>query len=162
VSNEDLNIVNRITKSLILIAEVFCGMAMMVMVVITTVSVFFRYVLGSSLPWVTELTRYLLVWLGLVGAALALEYDEHVSISFVYDRSPRKVKVVLDLIRYLMTGYFAYIMITAGYQFAQTRSRGQFSGIPGIVPRMAIPVSGVLIIIFLINRVVMMKKGGKQ
>ena len=42
------------------------------MVVVTTLGVFFRYVLNNALPWAEEADRYLFIWLSFVGASITI------------------------------------------------------------------------------------------
>ena len=49
-----------------------CAFMLAVMAAITLVAVFYRYVLGNALSWTEELTRYLMIFVGLFGTAVAL------------------------------------------------------------------------------------------
>ncbi|MFN2363789.1 MAG: TRAP transporter small permease, partial [Halarsenatibacteraceae bacterium] len=71
-------------KSIMKITEIVCALLLISMIGINTVGVFYRYVLKISLPWVPELSRYMLIWLTLLGTVIALDKEEHVSVSFFY------------------------------------------------------------------------------
>jgi TRAP-type C4-dicarboxylate transport system permease small subunit len=60
-------------------------------------SVFFRYVLNSSLTWADESSSFLLVWLMLAVAPIGFHENFHVAVSLVVDRVPRLVRVFLGL-----------------------------------------------------------------
>jgi TRAP-type transport system small permease protein len=64
-----------------------------VMLVVTSASVFWRYVLNSGLVWAEELTRFLLVWASFLGAALATYRGAHISVDVIYDRIPPKAQL---------------------------------------------------------------------
>jgi len=141
---------------LIKVLEIFCAILMFGMIVLVVIGVFNRYVLRQPIAWVVEIVRFSLVWISLIGACLALEKNEHVAVSYFYDKMPAKVKKILTLINILLIGYFAYVMVNSGYAFTDTRFRGTFTGISGRVPRMAIPVSGAIMLIILVNKLIIL------
>ncbi len=50
------------------------------MVVVTTLGVFFRYVLNAPLYWTEESDRYLFIWLSFVGASITMRYRAHIAV----------------------------------------------------------------------------------
>jgi TRAP-type C4-dicarboxylate transport system permease small subunit len=60
-------------------------------------SVFFRYVLNSSLTWADESSSFLLVWLMLAVAPIGFHQNFHIAVSFLVDRAPRPLRVFLGL-----------------------------------------------------------------
>ena len=60
-------------------------------------SVFFRYVLNSSLTWVDESSSLLLVWLMLVVAPIGFHQNLHISVSVLIERAPRASRVMLGI-----------------------------------------------------------------
>ena len=73
-----------------------------ILVLVVLVAVFFRYVLGDSLPWSEEVARYLCVWVGFVGASVALNRRVHIGVEYFVDRLPRickrRVKLVAEFV----------------------------------------------------------------
>lgn len=132
---------------LILVIEIICALLLIIMIGINTIGVFYRYVLGNSIPWVSELSRYLLIWLTLLGSVIALEKNEHVSVSFFYRKLPSMIKFSLNILKYILIGYFSYILLTAGLRFADTGYSGTFTDIPGPIIRSILPISGGLLLI---------------
>jgi len=118
-----------------------------VMFSIVIIGTFYRYVLNSTLTWVPEMSRYFLVWLTLLGSVVALGKEEHVSVTFFYKKLPNKIKIIFDIIKYLLVGYFSYVLLTAGMKFADTTYVGTFTKIPGRITRSILPISGGLMLI---------------
>lgn len=58
--------------------------------------VFFRYVLGSPLYWGEEAARLLLIWLSFVGAGLAFQRAQHISMDVLVRRLPPGARVGLE------------------------------------------------------------------
>ena len=53
------------------------------MVTVTTLGVFFRYVLNSALPWAEEADRYLFIWLSFVGASITMRHQGHIAVDLL-------------------------------------------------------------------------------
>jgi TRAP-type C4-dicarboxylate transport system permease small subunit len=53
------------------------------MVVVTTMGVFYRYVLNNALPWAEEADRYLFIWLSFVGASITMRYKAHIAVDLL-------------------------------------------------------------------------------
>jgi TRAP-type transport system small permease protein len=53
------------------------------MVVITTLGVFYRYVLNDALPWAEEADRYLFIWLSFVGASITMRHKAHIAVDLL-------------------------------------------------------------------------------
>ena len=48
-----------------------------------------RYIFNYSFPWAEELTRYMMVWMALLGVSVVMRNDEHISMTYLIDRLPR-------------------------------------------------------------------------
>ena len=53
------------------------------MVTVTTLGVFFRYVLNDALPWAEEADRYLFIWLSFVGASITMRHKAHIAVDLL-------------------------------------------------------------------------------
>ena len=53
------------------------------MVTVTTLGVFFRYVLNNALPWAEEADRYLFIWLAFVGASITMRHKAHIAVDLL-------------------------------------------------------------------------------
>jgi TRAP-type C4-dicarboxylate transport system permease small subunit len=74
------------------IVEVIVGLQVAVLSVVVLLQVFFRYVLNFPLAWSEELSRFLLVWVVLLGAAIGIKRKSHFSIDIVFKKFPQKVQ----------------------------------------------------------------------
>lgn len=78
---------------------------------VTCIAVFFRSVLGASLPWPEEVTGNLLVWTSFVGAYLASRGRGHIAFDLLVEKLPEKprklVKTVNDVV---LVGFFALLL----------------------------------------------------
>ena len=68
---------------------------LVLMVVVVSLGVFFRYVLNAALVWYDEFASYLLVWLTFYGAVVASYRRRHIGFELVVDRLlPNNRKIV--------------------------------------------------------------------
>lgn len=80
---------------------------------------FSRYLFNQSTTWVEELTRYLMVWMTMIGGATALYRGELVGMTFVADRLPRPMHRVLIRTVLLLIAAFLVVVVYQGYHFVQ-------------------------------------------
>ncbi len=91
---DTLDNVVRIVSRVVLMIIIAIGC---VMLVISLLHIFNRYVLNSSLSWSEELLKILLVWFCLLSASYIAVRREHVSIVVFKQMFPKKVEHIMDL-----------------------------------------------------------------
>ena len=115
-----------------------------------------RYILGNQAAWSEELARLLMVWLALLGAALACREDRHLGLDVIVRTWPEEVQRLGRLFVYLaIIAFAAGIMAWGGWQLVSQRfASGQTLPALGIAKGwfyLALPVSGVLTTMFMIE-----------
>ncbi|MDO5111139.1 MAG: TRAP transporter small permease [Clostridia bacterium] len=89
-----------------------CSVALAGLFICMILSVFFRYVLNSSLTWVEELGCYLFVWFSLVGVAYSTKTGAHLRVDVVVNLVPKPVRNVMNFLSELvMTLFFLYMSV---------------------------------------------------
>lgn len=90
------------------------AIVLFVIIMITTISIFFRYVLNNSLSWPEELCCFLLIYLAFMTAGLATVEKAHVTADFVSGFIKGKAKQILSwVIRILEIVFFVVIAYAA-------------------------------------------------
>jgi len=124
-----------------------------VILVIMTLAVIFRYVINQSLSWSDEAVRYLFVWLTLLGSSLVLRDKAHIQVEFFIELLPPSARHVLAFLSDSLVLAFNVVLLvlgvqwffaTAGIQTAALRLPVKF------VLYGALPVSALLNIVFLL------------
>lgn len=93
--------------------------ALAVMVIFVFLDVVNRHfhIFGNSFVWAKEIARFMMIWVGFVGASIATKNREHLSVGLREKLFPphilRWVKILADFIAALVTLFFAYL----GYRF---------------------------------------------
>lgn len=81
-----------------------------------------RYILANPSSFTDEVAGYLLVWVGLLGAAYVAGEKEHLAIDLLLQRSKGKTRMIIEMIIYTVTGLFVlFVMVIGGTNLVYTR-----------------------------------------
>ncbi len=126
---------------------------MSLMVINVLWQVFSRYILANPSSFTDELARYLMIWLGVLGAAYVEGKGNHVAITYFSEKmSPVNIKKVQFFINLTILAFAVLGMFIGGVRLVYiTMVLEQLSPslkIPLGVVYFVIPISGVLIIFY--------------
>lgn len=118
--------------------------------------VFSRYVAGHPSSFTDELARYLMIWVGVLGAAYVSGRSMHVAIDVLPARSGEKTQRKLKALVYVLIILFAlFAMVIGGSRLVYiSYVLGQKSPalqIPLAFVYTVIPISGLLIVYYKLN-----------
>jgi TRAP-type C4-dicarboxylate transport system permease small subunit len=140
------NAIDRIVSLLLIVI-------MAVMVFNVTWQVLSRYVVQSPSSYTDELSRYLLIWLGMLGAAYVAGKNEHLAIDIfpqkVYGVAKKRLMVFIHL---TIVAFVVPVMIMGGgnlvYITYTLQQKSATLGLPLAYVYFIIPVSGVLVLFY--------------
>ena len=135
------------------LVESFLVAILGIMVVNVLWQVFTRFFTNSPSSFTDELARYLMIWLGILGAAYVTGKNEHVAINFFAKKFSEKLqKLISSFISISVLGFAFFGMVIGGYRLVYiTTKLEQYSPslkIPLAVVYAIIPISGLLIIFY--------------
>ncbi len=121
--------------------------------------VFTRYIMGAQASWSEELARFLLIWIGILGAAYASGKDLHLSIDLFPNSLPPAKKRTLMVVIHLLVILFVFVaMVVGGGRLVYVTSiLGQESAAlewPLAAIYTVMPLSGLIIIYYKITEIV--------
>jgi TRAP-type C4-dicarboxylate transport system permease small subunit len=127
-----------------------------IMVVNVLWQVFSRYFLGNPSSFTDELARYLMIWIGILGAAYVSGKNRHVAIEVLPSRlNPKARKNLKLLVRGCIILFCFTAMVVGGSRLVYiTYVLDQFSAalkVPLALVYSVIPFSGLLIIYYKIS-----------
>ena len=133
-----------------------------VMVINVLWQVFTRFIIGVPSSFTDELARYLMIWLGILGAAYVSGRNMHVAIEIIPLRSSKKTQKKLKLFVYsLIIVFVLFVLVVGGFRLVYiTYTLNQYSPalqLPLAVVYFVIPLSGVLIIYYKISDILNIK-----
>lgn len=120
-----------------------------VMAVTILLQVFLRYVVKASLPWSEELARYLMVWIGLMGASIAVHEGRHVGVSLLVDRTRGALRKAVTGIAMCGVLWFLWLMLSEGIRLVLNiwQQRSPAMNIPMAIPYAAIPLGAIFMMV---------------
>ena len=120
------------------------------MAVLILVQVFFRYVVDQSISWSEEAARYMMIWMGCLGAVVALRQGRHIGVRVFVERMPtRAYRDFIEPLVQLTVGAFLAILFWQGVKLA-VFNHDQMSPaleLPMLIPYAAVPVGALMMII---------------
>jgi len=120
-----------------------------IMVVDIIAAVFFRYVLQNSIYWAEELSRYLMIWAGMLGAGLAMKDDAHIGVDFVVRALPASLQPIIKIVAKLIVEVFLVIVFIESIDHIKTLSIQHSAAmeIPMVLPYLSITIGMVFMAI---------------
>ncbi len=131
---------------------------MALMVLDVTWQVVSRFIMNRPSSFTEELAGFLLIWIGLLGAAYAYETKAHLGIDLLREKLGDAGSLKLDLAVNLLVILFALaVMVGGGLNLVVLAFRlNQISAAMGIgmgYVYLALPLSGLLIILFALHTI---------
>ncbi len=149
-------------KSLNKVLELFLVILMSVLVVDVLWQVFSRYLLSSPSSFTDELAGYLLIWVGVLGAAYVAGRKEHLAIDILVQKSPPARQRIMQIIIHSLILLFALsVMVIGGAVLVYTRFVLQVKSAALQLPLgyvySVLPISGLIIIYYEVLHILKVK-----
>ena len=130
-----------------------CKLLLVADIIITSMSVFGRYIPFIPDPsWTEEIVLTLMAYMAVLSAALAIRRGAHIRMTALDRYLPKNLIKVLDLLSDVCIMFLAFVMLIVGWQYASTiGSKGVYVSLPKLSRfwmYFPIPVAGFAMIIF--------------
>jgi len=131
----------------------FLTILMILMTIDVLWGVFTRYVLANQASWSEELARFLLIWIGILGAAYASGQKMHLAIDLLSPKLNAQNKKTIELLIKGLIILFAFLVLVVGGSrlIYISHTLGQTSAalrLPMTIVYGVLPISGLLIIFY--------------
>ena len=132
--------------------------------VVVFLQVFNRFVLKAPLAWSEDLAMLLFQWVAFLGAAVGVKRMRHFGIELVVRKLSEKARHGIEILVPFIVGIVAVTMITEGFKLIQFNMNRVYSSmdLSYIWAYLPIPLSGGLIIIFLIQQEARRLRGQRE
>ena len=145
------------------VLEVFLVFLMTVLVMDVLWQVFSRYLLSSPSSFTDELAGFLLIWVGVLGAAYVAGRKEHLAIDILIQKSPpARQRLLLYLIHSLIFLFALSVMVTGGAVLMYTRFVLQVKSAALQLPLgyvyIVLPISGLIIMYYEVLHIINLKR----
>jgi TRAP-type C4-dicarboxylate transport system permease small subunit len=144
--------------------EKICMVLVVALAVVVFLQVFNRFVLKAPLAWSEDLAMLLFQWVAFLGAAVGVKRMRHFGIELVVKKLSAKARHGVEILIPWIMGLVALTMITEGYKLVLFNKNRIYASmdLSYIWAYSAIPVSGVLIIIFLVQQELQRLRSGRE
>jgi TRAP-type C4-dicarboxylate transport system permease small subunit len=145
------------------VLEIFLVILMSVLVIDVLWQVFSRYLLSSPSSFTDELAGFLLIWVGVLGAAYVAGRKEHLAIDILIQKSPPARQRKLQYVIYSIILLFALsVMVVGGVILMYTRFMLQVKSAALQLPLgyvyIILPISGLIIMYYEILHIIHLSK----
>lgn len=129
--------------------------ALVVMTATVVLQVLSRYVMKMPFPWVEELARYLMIWVGFLGCSIAARRGAHISITFFVNRLPERFAQLVSLLVNLCIVSFLVALIKYGVELMSFTRFQKAATLPCSMSwaYAAIPVGSALVLIEYVGQI---------
>ena len=138
-------------KRLDKVLEFICCTLLALMTILVTWQVVSRYVLNNPSTVTEELVLFSFVWMGLLGGSYLFGKNEHMAMTFLFDKLSEKNQIKVRIFFELVIMAFAvFILVFGGWNMSKL-SMGQLSSslqIPMGYIYLALPLSGITTMIY--------------
>ena len=97
------NFLQNINTFILRIGRQFAWIAILLMVIVIIIQVFFRYVLNNALPWPDEVARFLMLWMTGLIAPSAYRWGGFVSIDMLQRFLPKTLSNILVFLIFIIS-----------------------------------------------------------
>jgi C4-dicarboxylate transporter DctQ subunit len=146
---EQLNeILGRVEKHLVVVM-------LTVMILLAFLQIVLRNAFSTGISWGDSLVRYLVLWVGFIGASLATKEGKHITIEVFSGWFSGISVLYLKMIAHLVSAFICGLLTMAGWTFVLNEAQmgsSTFLKIPVWIPQVIIPVTFALMTLrFLIS-----------
>jgi TRAP-type C4-dicarboxylate transport system permease small subunit len=119
-----------------------------VMILLAFLQIILRNFFSTGISWGDPLVRYLVLWVGFIGAGLATKEGKHITIEIFSRWFSGHSRLYLKAIAYLVSAFVCGLLTFAGWAFVRNEAQmgaTSFLKIPTWIPQIIIPVTFTLI-----------------
>jgi TRAP-type C4-dicarboxylate transport system permease small subunit len=139
--------------------------ATMALLVVDVVwGVFSRYALGEQTKWTEELARFLLVWVALLGGALAFRTKAHLGVDYFVNQLHPDARRLTAIVADLVVLFFAGAVLLLGGASVVKEALALEQTTPALGWKMgyvylALPISGFFVVLYTIDNLIETVRG---
>jgi len=144
--------------------ELLIIVTMALLVVDVVWGVFTRYALGEQTKWTEELARFLLVWVSLLGGALAFRTKAHLGVDYFVNQLHPDARRLTAVVAHLVVLFFAGAVLLLGGASVVSEALALEQTTPALGWKMgyvylALPISGFFVVLYTVDNLMETLRG---
>lgn len=131
--------------------ETVCSLIFALMIIVGTYQIVTRYVFNKPSTISEELLTYSFTWMAMLGACYVFGKRDHMRMSFLADKLPKKNQTILSIISEIIIAVFSALVLLYGGIAITKLTMAQMTaslGIPMGYVYIIIPICGIVTIIY--------------
>lgn len=146
-----MKVKNKTLNCLLNLDMLIAGMSLIILILITFLGVWMRYLVNNPFIWQEEVQLWCFVWVVFFGASAAFRHSSHVAIDIIVDRLPPTLKKFVDIINYFIVMFILFYLMRHGtnlvMQLLRTGRTTNILDVPYPVIYAAFPIGCALMMI---------------
>ena len=157
---EKTGMIDRLSYFVDRLARFLITVMMAAMVLIILFGVFNRFLFKLPVSWTEEVAKYLLIWISMLGSAVAIRIGAHVGVGLLVTRLGEKKRNLISWINQVLIMVFIISLVLLGMKFClgEIDQMGYATRISMFYPFLAIPAGCLMIIVQLLYLMKMLYK----
>jgi TRAP-type C4-dicarboxylate transport system permease small subunit len=127
---------NSLFAKLTKVEESILSVFLMIMILLTCVQIALRAFFSTGIPWAEPFLRYLVLWTGFLGAAMATSQGKHIAMDVISFLVPQSMQSWLRITTNLFSAVVAGFLTWSAYLFIQSEMQfgtGKLLGAPSLL-----------------------------
>ena len=144
--------------ALYLLCVIIAGVSLVLISAVIPWAVYTRYVINQAASWPEPMAVLLTIVLTFFGAAACYRLGSHMNVTLLVDKLPPHWRRVSDLLVELLMAAMALFMLVKGIGLVEATWSNSIADFPFLsvgVTYLPIPVGGVCLLLFVIERIVL-------
>lgn len=136
--------------------EIATAVCFIVLCLAVSIQVISRYFFNHAFGWGEEFPIFMFLWVSFLAAAVAYRDGSHLSVDFVVEKLPTKIKKIINYVNLLLSLAFVFIIFYLESQMTFSLSESTFvvMKISKAYCYAGIPVACLLFSVFIIEKII--------
>ena len=158
-----IKLLSQIERTLTMLLNTVLISAVTLLVFDVVWGVFTRYIMGEQAEWTEELARFLLIWVALLGGAVAFHTKGHLGVDYFVSKLHPDARKLMAVVAHLLVLGFASMIFLYGGTRVVTDALLMEQTTPALGWKMgyvylALPISGLFMLIYTIQHMILTLK----
>ncbi|WP_201832453.1 TRAP transporter large permease subunit [Microvirga zambiensis] len=117
--NADEEVTHRVGSLLVRPLEVVSAVLLSVIIVLLLAGVASRYVFSYPVVWIDEAASISFLWLAMLGAAIAIDRNEHLKLTLFLGMFPERIRGFIQTLGLVLTATFLLVMLQPAIEYVE-------------------------------------------
>jgi TRAP-type C4-dicarboxylate transport system permease small subunit len=153
-----MHFLNRIDRAVAQAEKLVVVVLLSLMILVAFAQIVLRNFWATGLSWGDPFVRYMVLWVGFIGAALATYQGKHIKIDVLSHWLPPRANLALQSFLNMISAGICGLLAVAAFRFVRFEAElggTSFMTLPSWVPQVIIPIAcGIIALRFLLAAVV--------